>query len=100
MSDMDIQRRQFLKTSVGAAAVAVAPGMLLFDMAHGKSEPVSSKVRWGMLIDTENCADVRRLREGLQQGKRFVRRFEPDRLAMDTQGRTQGHAQRADLHCR
>ena len=57
MSDTNAQRRQFLKTSVGAAAVAIAPGMLLFDMAHGKSEPVSSKVRWGMLINTANCAD-------------------------------------------
>ena len=49
MSDTNVQRRRFLKTSVGAAAVAIAPGMLLFDMAHGKSEAVSSKVRWGML---------------------------------------------------
>ncbi len=57
MNDTDEQRRQFLKTSVGAAAVAIAPGMLMFDMAHGDTEPVSSKVRWGMLIDTENCAD-------------------------------------------
>jgi len=57
MSDMNEQRRQFLKTSVGAAAVAVAPGMLMFDMARGDTEPVSSKVRWGMLINTENCAD-------------------------------------------
>src|SRR3990170_7135184 len=57
LSDINVQRRQFLKTSVGAAAVAIAPGMLLFDMAHGKSEAVSSKVRWGMLIDTAKCAD-------------------------------------------
>ena len=57
MSDTNVQRRQFLKTSVGAAAVAIAPGMLLFDMAHGKSEAVTSKVRWGMLINTANCAD-------------------------------------------
>src|ERR1039457_95583 len=57
MSDTNVQRRQFLKTSVGAVAVAIAPGMLLFDMAHGKSEAVSSKVRWGMLIDTAKCAD-------------------------------------------
>jgi tetrathionate reductase subunit B len=56
-SDTDVKRRQFLKTSVGAAAVVIAPGMMLFDMAHGKSEPVSSKVRWGMLIDTAKCAD-------------------------------------------
>ncbi len=55
MSDIDTQRRQFLKTSAGAAAVAIAPGMLLFRAAHGKSEGASSKVRWGMLIDTTQC---------------------------------------------
>ncbi len=55
MSDLDTQRRQFLKTSLGAAAVAIAPGMLLFDTAHGKTEAASSKVRWGMLIDTAQC---------------------------------------------
>jgi molybdopterin-containing oxidoreductase family iron-sulfur binding subunit len=55
MSDIDTQRRQFLKTTLGAAAVAIAPGMLLFDMAHGKAEAASDKVRWGMLIDTMQC---------------------------------------------
>ena len=55
MSDHDTQRRQFLKTSLGAAAVAIAPGMLLLDTAHGKTQSDSSKVRWGMLIDTEQC---------------------------------------------
>jgi molybdopterin-containing oxidoreductase family iron-sulfur binding subunit len=55
MSEIDIQRRQFLKTSVGAAAVAIAPGMLLYSVAQGKSEGASSKVRWGMLIDTNQC---------------------------------------------
>ncbi|BCK87675.1 tetrathionate reductase subunit B [Sideroxyarcus emersonii] len=57
MSDLNTQRRQFLKTSLGAAAVAIAPGMLLFDTAHGKAEAGSSKVRWGMLIDTAQCKD-------------------------------------------
>ncbi len=55
MSDIDTQRRRFLKTTLGAAAVAIAPGMLLFDTAHGKGEGASSKVRWGMLIDTMQC---------------------------------------------
>jgi molybdopterin-containing oxidoreductase family iron-sulfur binding subunit len=55
MSDIDLQRRSFLKTSLGAAAVAIAPGMLLIDTAHGKSEGVSGKIRWGMLIDTTQC---------------------------------------------
>lgn len=55
MSDLDHTRRSFLKTSLGAAAVAIAPGMLLFDVAHGKSQGVSGGVRWGMLIDTAQC---------------------------------------------
>jgi molybdopterin-containing oxidoreductase family iron-sulfur binding subunit len=56
MSDINTQRRQFLKTSAGAAAIAIAPGMLLFQTAHGDTTPgASSKVRWGMLIDTNQC---------------------------------------------
>ncbi len=57
MNDIQDQRRNFLKTSVGVAAVAVAPGMLLFNVAHSKAEDDTSKVRWGMLIDTANCAE-------------------------------------------
>ena len=57
MSEIDTQRRQFLKTSVGAAAIAIAPGMLLFDVAHGNPQAASSKVRWGMLIDTAQCKE-------------------------------------------
>jgi molybdopterin-containing oxidoreductase family iron-sulfur binding subunit len=55
MSEINTQRRQFLKTSAGAAAVAIAPGMLLFQTAHGDTQAASSKVRWGMLIDTAQC---------------------------------------------
>jgi molybdopterin-containing oxidoreductase family iron-sulfur binding subunit len=55
MNDIDNQRRNFLKTSIGAAAVAIAPGMLLFEVAHGNTQEVTSKVRWGMLIDTAAC---------------------------------------------
>lgn len=55
MSDIDSARRDFLKTTLGAAAIAIAPGLLLFEAAHGKSGPASSKVRWGMLIDTTRC---------------------------------------------
>ncbi len=57
MSDIDTQRRQFMKTSLGVAAVAIAPGMLLFSPAHGNTEGASSKVRWGMLIDTAQCKE-------------------------------------------
>ena len=55
MSDINTQRRQFMKTSLGVAAIAIAPGMLLYETAHGKTEGASSKVRWGMLIDTTQC---------------------------------------------
>lgn len=57
MSEINSQRRGFLKTSLGVAAVSIAPGMLLFDVAQGKSEAVTSKVRWGMLIDTAQCKE-------------------------------------------
>lgn len=55
MNDTNNQRRDFLKTTLGAAAVAIAPGMMLFQVAQGKSEGADSKVRWGMLIDTAQC---------------------------------------------
>src|SRR3970040_3120436 len=57
MSEIDSQRRQFLKTSAGAAAIAIAPGMMLFQTAHGDTQAASSKVRWGMLIDTAQCKE-------------------------------------------
>lgn len=54
MSDIDNQRRSFLKTSLGAA-IAIAPGMMLFQAAQGSTAAASSKVRWGMLVDTAQC---------------------------------------------
>ena len=57
MSDIDLRRRNFFKTSLGAAAATIAPGILLFDVAHGKPQSVGSKVRWGMLIDTTQCRE-------------------------------------------
>ena len=54
-----MSRRQFI--GWGAAAVAgfaIAPGVMLFDLAHGRpvAEAASNKVRWGMLIDTNQCS--------------------------------------------
>ena len=54
-----VSRRQFI--GWGAAAVAgimIAPGVTLFDLAHGRpaGEAASGKVRWGMLIDTSQCS--------------------------------------------
>ncbi|MDP2811605.1 MAG: 4Fe-4S dicluster domain-containing protein [Rhodocyclaceae bacterium] len=51
-------RRTFLTASAaGLGAVAIAPGVLLIETAAARapSEPVSGKVRWGMLIDTHAC---------------------------------------------
>jgi len=60
MSDRSEQpnhpRRRFLGI---AASVAVAPGLMLFNRAGAKppDQAVSSKNRWGMLVDTTKCAD-------------------------------------------
>jgi molybdopterin-containing oxidoreductase family iron-sulfur binding subunit len=53
-------RRNFLTTTASAAAVTtVAPGVVLHLMAEAapRTEPVTNKVRWGMLINTNKCAD-------------------------------------------
>jgi molybdopterin-containing oxidoreductase family iron-sulfur binding subunit len=55
MSEINFQRRHFLKTSLGAAALTLAPGLLLIDTANGNPQAASNKVRWGMLIDTTAC---------------------------------------------
>ncbi|MFN3397292.1 MAG: sulfate reduction electron transfer complex DsrMKJOP subunit DsrO [Sulfurimicrobium sp.] len=51
-------RRQFLGWGAAIAGLAIAPGVTLFDLAHGRpaDEPASSKIRWGMLIDSTKCA--------------------------------------------
>jgi tetrathionate reductase subunit B len=51
------ERRQFLSTSAAVAGLALAPGVMLYNIAQGKpaAEPASSAVRWGMLVDTNQC---------------------------------------------
>ncbi len=54
------KRRAFLATAgVGAAGFVVAPGIRLIEAAAAADAPTttqaSSKVRWGMLIDTTKC---------------------------------------------
>ena len=52
------ERRDFLKKGSLAAAVTVAPGVLLHTAnAAPRGEAVTDAVRWGMLIDTSKCAD-------------------------------------------
>ncbi|WP_428605532.1 sulfate reduction electron transfer complex DsrMKJOP subunit DsrO [Sedimenticola sp.] len=54
----DMQRRDFIgKTVLAAGAATIAPGVLLTVANASSTEGVSSQVRWGMLIDTDKCAD-------------------------------------------
>jgi molybdopterin-containing oxidoreductase family iron-sulfur binding subunit len=55
----DQGRRAFLGAAVGAATVTVAPGVVVHAIAETepRAEAVSSKVRWGMLIDSNKCAE-------------------------------------------
>ncbi len=52
------ERRDFLKTTAVVAGMTVAPGVLLYSVSQAKQaeDAVTSKVRWGMLIDTNKCA--------------------------------------------
>ena len=55
----DPGRRAFMsRGSALTAAVAVAPGVTLYDYARARpaGEAASSAVRWGMLIDTTRCS--------------------------------------------
>lgn len=55
---VDQKRREFVSVAgLAAAATVVGPGIFLQATAEPRSEPVSSKTRYGLLIDTTKCAD-------------------------------------------
>jgi molybdopterin-containing oxidoreductase family iron-sulfur binding subunit len=62
-SPVDVARRWFLKSAAAFTTTVIAPGLTL--MAFGEAEaappprkdPVTSKHRWGLLIDVSKCAD-------------------------------------------
>jgi len=66
MEPVNTSRRDFLSKAAIAGTVTIAPGVLLHSTAHAATsgntstkandEEVSSKNRWGMLIDTAKCA--------------------------------------------
>jgi tetrathionate reductase subunit B len=59
-NNIDHYRRRFFGQGAAVVgALTLAPGVLLHNVARAKSdaEAVSSDVRWGMLIDTNKCAD-------------------------------------------
>jgi len=52
-------RRRFIgAASATAAGLTLAPGVMLYEVAHGRpdDQPASSAVRWGMLVDATKCA--------------------------------------------
>lgn len=57
----DLARRNFFTRSISVAAAGmavVAPGVMLYGVAEAKpaDQPVTSKQRWGMLVDTTKCS--------------------------------------------
>jgi len=59
-SNFDQYRRRFLGGSAATVAgLALAPGVLLHEVGHAKpaGKAVSGDVRWGMLIDSNKCAE-------------------------------------------
>ena len=55
----DQDRRTFLKVGAAVSGAVVAPGVLLYGVAHSRApeQGASSKQRWGLLIDTTKCGD-------------------------------------------
>jgi len=54
----DQYRRNFLGGAMAVTGAAAIPGVMYFEVANGRplDEAVSSKNRWGLLIDTTQCA--------------------------------------------
>lgn len=48
-----VSRREVLGGAAVFAAVTLAPGVVLY--ARSNDEPVTNKVRWGMLVDASQC---------------------------------------------
>jgi molybdopterin-containing oxidoreductase family iron-sulfur binding subunit len=58
MSEINHDRRQFMGKALAMAGIAIAPGVMLYDVKAGNDgKPASSKVRWGMLIDSNQCQE-------------------------------------------
>ncbi len=59
--DAGVERRTFLQAAGAFAATVIAPGVTLYaygargDEARPPNQPVSSKQRWGLLIDVNKC---------------------------------------------
>ncbi|BAU49767.1 4Fe-4S ferredoxin [Sulfurifustis variabilis] len=56
---MSLNRREFLSLTALAAAAAPVPGLLVVELARARppEEPASSRQRWGLLIDVDQCVE-------------------------------------------
>ena len=57
--ETDLSKRSFIGGLVGAAGLSIAPGVILYQTASAKpaDQPVTNAVRWGMLVDTNQCTE-------------------------------------------
>lgn len=57
--EVDQSRRSFLGSAAAVGAVAAAPGVVIHEAAQAapRTEPVTSEHRWGLLVDTNKCAE-------------------------------------------
>ena len=55
---VDQARRTLLAWGAAVAGLAIAPGVTLFEIAHGRppAVPASGARRWGMLVDVNRCS--------------------------------------------
>jgi len=55
---IDRYRRRLLGGAVAAGTLTLAPGLFLHRLAEAKpdADPVTSIIRWGLLVDTNRCA--------------------------------------------
>jgi molybdopterin-containing oxidoreductase family iron-sulfur binding subunit len=55
--NVDHARRKFLWEAAALAGVALAPGITLYDLAHGRPPEAAApgSVRWGLLVDMNRC---------------------------------------------
>lgn len=52
-----LNRRQFIGGAMAVGAVTLAPGVILHAAGKAESDGASAEHRWGMVIDTNKCAD-------------------------------------------
>lgn len=56
---VDQSKRSFIGGMLGASGLSVAPGVFLYETAQAKpaDQAVTSAVRWGMLVDVNQCTE-------------------------------------------